>query len=304
MMRNYSQYLTENRLAIFLFHGVIEKAYHAVRNYNRKHLEKDYFYKELKELQKNGMPMTMDDVINHHESSIPFPPYAFTVTFDDGFENNYSIAAPILSELRIPATFYLTTSFIEMNTMSWIDRIEFCLEHTPRGELHFRWDHAKAYAFHDRITKRKLLDFLRTKVKQSISIDLEELVQDVFSQCKMTSISKSDDPLDLKMNWKQVRELKNGGSFTVGGHSHHHINLAYLSAENAENEITTSIGFLKEKAGIEAMHYSYPEGLDYCYSDEIIQILKQCGIVCCPTAIDGTNTVDVDLFHLKRIAVV
>jgi peptidoglycan/xylan/chitin deacetylase (PgdA/CDA1 family) len=301
---NYIQYLTNSGLAIFLFHGVVEKSHYAVRNYNRKHLEKDYFYKELKELQKNGMPMTMDDVIKHHESSISFPPYAFTVTFDDGFENNYSIAAPILSDLQIPATFYLTTSFIENNTMSWIDRIEFCLEHTPRGELRFRWDHPKAHAFHDRITKRKLLDYLRTNVKQSISIDLEELVQDVFSQCKMTPISKSGDPLDLKMNWKQVRELKNGGLFTIGGHSHHHVNLAYLSAENAEHEIATSIGLLRKNTDIEAEHYSYPEGLDYCYSDETIQILKRCGIVCAPTAINGTNTVDVDLFHLKRIAVV
>ncbi|MFH1452519.1 MAG: hypothetical protein ABIH00_00885 [Armatimonadota bacterium] len=52
------------------------------------------------------------------------------------------------------------------------------------------------------------------------------------------------------------------------------------------------------------MHYSYPEGLDYCYSDEVINMLKEYGIKCSPTAIDGVNKVGDDLFHLKRVAVV
>ena len=42
--------------------------------------------------------------------------------------NNYSIAAPILNDLKIPATFYFSTDFVENNTMSWIDKIEYCFE--------------------------------------------------------------------------------------------------------------------------------------------------------------------------------
>ena len=34
------------------------------------------------------------------------------------------LAAPILNDLNIPATFYITTDFITNNSMSWIDMIE------------------------------------------------------------------------------------------------------------------------------------------------------------------------------------
>ena len=51
-------------------------------------------------------------------------------------------------------------------------------------------------------------------------------------------------------------------------------------------------------------HYSYPEGLEDCYSDRVINVLKQHGIICAPSAIHGKNCIGDDLFHLKRIMVV
>jgi peptidoglycan/xylan/chitin deacetylase (PgdA/CDA1 family) len=60
---------------------------------------------------------------------------AFVLTFDDGFENNYTIAAPILLRLNVPAIFYITTDYIEKNMMSWIDLIEYAAEHSRI----FRW---------------------------------------------------------------------------------------------------------------------------------------------------------------------
>ena len=59
-----------------------------------------------------------------HENETPFPKNSFALTFDDGFENNMSIAAPILTDYKVPATIYVTTNFIENNEMSWIDKIE------------------------------------------------------------------------------------------------------------------------------------------------------------------------------------
>jgi peptidoglycan/xylan/chitin deacetylase (PgdA/CDA1 family) len=244
----------------------------------------------------------MDEIVENHIANRSFPECSFAITFDDGFENNYSIAAPILSDLNLPAMFYVSTEMIENNSMSWIDRIEYCLERKHGGALRFDWSD-EALSFDGKLSKIKLLELLRKKVKTDSGIDLEEFVHNVFSQCGIEPINQSDDPLDKKMDWKQVCELNNDKLFTVGGHSHHHLNLAFLDADELEFEVGTSICFLKERAGIDPKHYSYPEGLKYCYSESVIEELKKNGVICSPTAIDGVNELKTDLFHLKRIMV-
>ena len=299
---NYRDRLTETGLAIFLLHGVIEESRYAVRNYTRKHLPKDYFRRFLLDVREAGHPLSMDDVVRHHRERRPFPPRSFAVTFDDGFENNFSVAAPVLEELEIPATFYLTTRFIDENGMSWIDRIEYFLERAPAARLSFSWD-AGPRTLRTADDRIKFLEYLRSRVKQDNSIDPDGLVSSVFQQCGLDEVTSSGDPLDLKMSWAQVKKMAASGLFTIGGHSHRHVNLCFLAPDELEREIAVSIRLLKEKAGIRPWHYSYPEGLEYCYSDNVIKVLRKHGIVCSPTAIDGTNDLDTGLFHLKRIMV-
>jgi peptidoglycan/xylan/chitin deacetylase (PgdA/CDA1 family) len=300
---NFHNRLSKTGLAIFLLHGVIEKSHHTVRNYLRKHLEKDYFYQFLLDIKQAGQPLSMDDVVRHCQDQQEFPPYSFALTFDDGFENNYSIAVPILNDLGLPATFYVTTQFIDENSMSWIDRIEACLEITPEAQLSFPWD-VNRYELKNTRDKLEFLDYLRSRVKQDKTIDQDELASSICSQCGIDEIQSSSDPLDRKMSWQQVREISENERFIVGGHTHRHANMNFLTHDELETEVLTSIRLLREKADIHPRHYSYPEGLEYCYSDEVIKVLQASGVICSPTAIDGINDVDTGLFHLRRIAVV
>lgn len=300
---NYNDRLTETGVTIFLMHGVVVKSDYTIRNYSKKHLDKDYFYHFLLSLKQAGCPLSMDDIVHHHYEREPFPPRAFAITFDDAFENNYSVAAPILAELNIPATFYLTTGFIDNNAMSWIDRIEYCLETVPRASLSFAWD-GTTHVLKSVTDKIRFLDYLRSHVKRDKTIDLDELVSSVFSQCGVAEVRQSSDPLDLKMTWDNVREMIADKLFTFGGHSHHHVNLSFLRPKELGDEVATSISRIQEETHINPRHYSYPEGLDYCYSDEVIRVLRSNGIICSPTAIDGVNGLGTDLFHLRRITVV
>ena len=51
-------------------------------------------------------------VLEHIERGERIPPYVVVLTFDDGFENVYLNAWPLLRELRIPATIFLATAYL------------------------------------------------------------------------------------------------------------------------------------------------------------------------------------------------
>lgn len=303
MMIDYSRRLVNNELTIFLLHGVVKKSQYKIRNYTKKHLDEDYFYHTMKSLRNVGHPLSLDEVLHLITSRNPFPNNAFAITFDDGFMNNYTVAAPILTDLKIPATFYISTGMVDANAMTWIDRIEFCFEHNQKDKIKLPWETTDR-VLTTRANQIDVLDEIRNYVKSHKEINQDEFVQFVYSEFQVEEVRRSNDPLDRKLLWDQVSELNSHELFSVGGHAHNHEILSFLSHDELHHVVTMSLTYLLEKAGIETIHYSYPEGLEHCYSEAVISELKANNIKICPTAIDGTNPIGSDPFHLRRIFLV
>lgn len=301
---SYASRLSDNGLAIFLLHGVIEKQHRQVRNYTRKHLEKDYFVQFLRGLSAaGGAAVSLEDVVAAQNGGPPLPPRAFAITFDDGFRNNLTIAAPLLADLNIPATFYVTTGFVAENGMSWIDRIEIVMETTAAATLRLPWGER---SYHDPLSARAVLDDIRANAKRNPDLNLDAFANDVQAQLGRPGVRSSDDPLDQKLNWADVRRLAEHDLFTVGGHTHTHAILSFLDDAALAAELDLCETLLRDMADVSCRHYSYPEGLAHCYSDRVIEALRARGTVCCPTAEDGVNPTGgpIDLFRLKRVFVV
>ena len=301
-MSSYSQFIQDDRFVIFLLHGVIPQQVHRVRNYTKKHLLRDRFVSILSDLCTHGTPVSMSDIVEATCGQLVLPHRAFAVTFDDGFENNYSVAAPILEEFSVPATFYVTTDFVESNRPSWIDMVEYAVEIRRKFDLRLpsigisgKYKTEREIFF--------LLDEIRRLVKSNAKLDPYEVANEVWAQLKVKDFTP-DPELDQKMNWDQVRKLSQGKLFTIGGHSHTHQVLEYLPQPELEKEIGVSMEKLGQQLDYPVKHYSYPEGLENCYSDRVINVLKQHGIICAPSAIHGENCIGDDLFHLKRIMIV
>ena len=45
------------------------------------------------------------------------------ITFDDGYRDNYEVAFPIVTSERVPATFFVTTGFMDFPRVPWWDEI-------------------------------------------------------------------------------------------------------------------------------------------------------------------------------------
>jgi peptidoglycan/xylan/chitin deacetylase (PgdA/CDA1 family) len=301
---NICNMLDHENLTIFLFHGVIKHQEHLLRNYTNKHINVELFESYLSKLSAYGKPLSMDEVLSRIESRESFSPGSFAITFDDGFENNLSVAAPVMEKYKVPFMIYLTTGFVEHNRMSWIDRIEDAVEITNKTKIRVE-EINSSYSITEIDEKINFLNEIRRYVKNTPSCNAElfseKLCDDlVGSRAKI----ESDDPLDLKISWDQVvKASQENELISFGGHSHNHSILSFLSHDNLKNELDQSIFLLKNKGRINLKHYSYPEGLSHCYSDFVIDELKIRGIRCCPTAISGNNSINSDPFRLNRIMV-
>jgi len=298
----YLDRLHPTALTIFLFHGVVLEHNYSVRNYSRKHILAQEFKQIIKSLSIHGTPLSVDQVVEYSLKGMPYPKNSFMISFDDGFENNFSIAADILREFHVPAVFYISTDFIENNSMSWVDRMEYVLERSLSSEICLPWEQTSR-KLSSKNEKIALLDEARRYIKSESSFDLDSFLVSFAKDCKEELVTSSNDSLDLKMSWEQVRILSKDPLFTIGGHSHRHVILSFLSKEEMEEQIGTSLFLLNRELKIPIRHYSYPEGLANCYSKDVINVLKFRGIVCSPSAEDGINPPGSDLFDLKRVMV-
>ena len=244
--------------------------------------------------------MSLNEIVFNLENKNSLPENTCAITFDDGFENNYSIAAPILDDFKIPATFYFSTDFIENNAMSWIDKIEHCLEKSKKGIINLPWK-KENINFSEKKTKIFILNSIRKNIKKNLKINIDEFVNLIFEQCNLKVPNKLNTDLDKKINWQQVKEMQNNSLFNIGGHSHKHISLGSLSPKEVDYQIYKSFYLFKKRAKIVLKHYSYPEGQEIDYNNSIIKKLKKKNIKICPTALPGVNNIRTDLFKLKRI---
>ena len=63
------------------------------------------------------------EVLDEKKADLPTNPIILTI--DDGYEDNYTFAYPILKKYSIPATIFLATDFISHRAWLWSNKLEY-----------------------------------------------------------------------------------------------------------------------------------------------------------------------------------
>ncbi|MDQ5819914.1 MAG: polysaccharide deacetylase family protein [Actinomycetota bacterium] len=91
------------------------------------------FERQMRKVAKQGRALRLDDLVALRQAHRLPPPGAVVITFDDGYAEIRSRAAPVLDELALPATFFVVSERVGPNR-TW----------QGDGELHGRalvaWD--------------------------------------------------------------------------------------------------------------------------------------------------------------------
>jgi len=117
--------------------------YHSVGNF-RKHevnVKINKFRKQMEFLAKNYSLLSLRDACGLLKEKKCLPEKAVAVTFDDGYFDNYTNAYPVLRELNVPATIFLTAGYIDTKKILPHDIFD-----NPAYNYFLAWEQAREMA--------------------------------------------------------------------------------------------------------------------------------------------------------------
>lgn len=82
------------------------------------------FDDQMSYLKENCQVVPLKSLLENINHGIPVPDHTVAITFDDGYQSNYTLAYPILEKYQIPATFFVVGKYVQTNgggyqAMNW-----------------------------------------------------------------------------------------------------------------------------------------------------------------------------------------
>jgi peptidoglycan/xylan/chitin deacetylase (PgdA/CDA1 family) len=225
--------------------------------------------------------------------STSLPPRAACITFDDGYANNLTNAAPILAARQLPATVFVSTGFIGAGRM-WNDTV---IEAVRRAgaELDLSDLGLPRYLFAEVGARRRAIDAILTAL-QYRPFDARIAAASVIAERVGHEL-----PSDLMMSAAQVQGLRAYGIET-GAHTVSHPILRRVSPETARLEIETSKATLEALTGTTVSLFAYPNGepaRDYDRSH--VEMVRRAGFSAAVSTAWGVATRDSDRYQIPRL---
>jgi peptidoglycan/xylan/chitin deacetylase (PgdA/CDA1 family) len=225
------------------------------------------------------------------------PDRAAVITFDDGYEDNLMVAAPILERYDLPATFFIVTSQLESRIM-WNDVVAQAFRHAPAGE--YRLGHIDGVAFgavawQGDTDRRQSFDRVIALLKGLEPTRRDRLAREVGSRLGLQAV------VPEMMSASQVQQLSHMKGMTIGSHTVHHPILSNLAERDIEREIGDSRDTLRALTGQPIKLFAYPNGrpaLDYTRT--AVNVVRRLGFRAAFSTAWGASGRQCDLFQLPR----
>lgn len=234
----------------------------------------DDFRKQMLLLKDRCEILPLRDLLATQTTSNARPRAAITV--DDGYADFFDLAVPVLVELGIRATVFVTTGFIEGKVWLWPDRIRALLFAAAAGEytLGGFWT-SQVISLHNSREREaawhKLADqlvFRTDPVREQAIIALS------------SALGLNAEQLDMSpfrpMSWSQIQQLHRLG-FEIADHSFSHPCLTQMSEDSLRQELSSSKSLLESKLGTGIDSFAYPNGTWRDHSSVVVQVLQKLG---------------------------
>jgi peptidoglycan/xylan/chitin deacetylase (PgdA/CDA1 family) len=237
--------------------------------------------------------LTVEDLVERARQGT-VPRNALALTFDDGYRDNLSHAAPILAQHGLPATIFLATGYIGTPDMPWFDHVALAFKLSRRKDVTLPGSPSQRLATEeDRLTALwRALAWLKTVSDEERRRAVKELVADLRPH-------RTEGPKRLMLDWGEVDALR-GLGFSVGAHTVTHPILSRVTPEHAREEIQGSKDAIERALGVTVRAFAYPNGGPEDYTPMTVRLVQECGFRCAVSTRRGLNGPATPPFELRR----
>lgn len=240
--------LIGRRSTVLIFHRVLEEA----DPLSPSTPDADTFERLMRQVQRQFDVVALSDIVDGIERGVPLS-RAVAITFDDGYADNVSVAAPILKRLEMTATFFVSTGYLDGGVM-WNDRIIEGIRAAAGDEVDLtEWELGR-HSLDNTSARLSAIEYVLGKSKYLPAHYREITASAVAKKCG----ARLDAA--LMMTSSEVRQLQCLG-MTIGGHTVTHPILARIEDQQAKAEIAECKKALEALTGAAVPFFAFPNGI-------------------------------------------
>ena len=252
-------------------------------------------------VKKHFCIISLSQWLGDRENGAELPERACALTFDDGWADNFEFAFPILEEMKVPATIFLTSGLIGTGGMFWPERLSLLLieiashhsRHWSDDSLAWLKNLETQYTFSNTPPTQEELAEMIDAAKDFTDNDIHTRLDLIEQHLGRQQLNNSPSLLD----WNQVRQMLDSGLVEVGSHTCRHTRLVEnVPADIIEKEIIDSKEEIERNTGRAVSMFCYPNG---DYSVDALEVVRR-HYKSAITTTPGWNTIDSDSHLLKR----
>jgi len=279
-------YLFQNRALVLMYHRINTPL---TDPWNLS-VSPENFEAQLKFLSEHYSIISTHELIRQIKSG-KIKNESVALTFDDGYHDNFTTAKPLLEKYSVPATFFITDSYLGGQPFWW-DELEFIIVHTEKLPPFFSVTFRDETVQFNLGEENELNEDIRSKHLNysagrppTLRTQLYVKLWNLFSplpkdeQMELLKLIREwagllDDDIQVEgtMSVTQLKQLSDNPLFTIGGHTRTHPALAHHTKEIQKREIMENKAFLEHCLKKEIKYFAYPSG---DFNNSTIQLLKE-----------------------------
>lgn len=288
--------LQKDKIIIFNYHRILDDKNPITFNESVFETTSSRFIEEIKWLKKETRILSEDELIDIVYNKKPINELCTMITFDDGYQDHYNIAYPILKEMNIPGIFFIPTKQIDERQVGWWDLVAYFFKNTKKTVFYF--NHQIFTITDTNLIIRKFNSELKNTDANLVDNYLIELSESLGVPFPSKEIQSEE-----LMTWDQIRIMSDNG-MTIGSHSHDHTILSKQDKTTLKCQLKKASFILESKLNKKIQSISYPVGGYDHFNECTKEVSREIGLKLGFSYLTGINqTKEIDPFDVKRMSI-